>query len=263
MKEDILQKILETKRQELEALKRMAPEAGLIIEAKKRQESRSLLKKLSTPGRFGANIIAEVKRGSPSRGPINPDLDAAKYAGYYEKGGAAAISVLTDKTFFMGSPEDLKNARAAVTLPVLRKDFIVSEYQIYEAAAMGADAVLLIVRALSAEFLKACIGLCRDLHLDPLVEVHSHEELEVAIEAGAVLIGINNRDLTTFKTDIQTSIDMVRHLEPGQVAVAESGIHERFQVEKLQDAGIWNFLIGESLVRAPDPVAFLKSLLGN
>ncbi len=263
MKEDILSKILKAKQQEVDEARRKIPEARLMVEARKPKERRSFLQKLSTPGRFGINIIAEVKRGSPSRGAIRADLDPTEYARYYEKGGAAAISVLTDKAFFQGSSEDLKEARAAVGLPVLRKDFIVSTYQIYEAAVMGADAVLLIVRALSTEFLKACLDLCRDLNLDALVETHSQEELEEATIAGATLIGINNRDLTTFQTDIRTSIDMIPYFQPDQVAVAESGIHDRSQIERLREAGIWNFLIGESLVRADDPVKHLRSLLGQ
>lgn len=232
-----------------------------MVEARRSREKRSFYEKLSTPGRFGVNIIAEIKKGSPSRGAIRPDLDPAAQARSYEKGGAAAISVLTDKRFFMGEPDDLKRARAAVSLPVLRKDFIVSTYQIYEAAAMGADAVLLIVRALPPDFLKACLALCLEIHMDALVEVHSEKELEEATHAGAGLIGINNRDLTTFQTNIQTSIDLARRLHKDQVAVAESGIQDRTDIEKLLDAGIWNFLIGESLVRAPEPARFLRQLL--
>ncbi len=262
MPSDILTKILEKKLQEVDAARRSHPEVRLMAESRRPRERRSFLDKLSTPGRFGANIIAEVKRGSPSKGVIRADLDPEAYARAYEKGGAAAMSVLTDMSFFHGSLDDLKKARAATGLPVLRKDFIVSTYQIYESHVMGADAVLLIVRAMSTDFLKACLDLCRDLKLDALVEVHSAVELEEATRAGAVLIGINNRDLATFKTDIQTSVDLAARLQDGQVAVAESGIHHREQVERLLDAGIWNFLIGESIVRAPDPVVFLRQLLG-
>lgn len=262
MKSDFLSKILDAKNLEVDEARKKIPEVRLMVESRKPREKRSFFDKLSTPGKFGANIIAEVKRGSPSKGPIRADLDPAELASAYERGGAAALSVLTDRNFFMGGPEDLKSARSAVRLPVLRKDFIVSTYQIYEAAVMGADAVLLIVRALSPEFLRACLDLCRDLGLDALVEVHSEAELKEATHAGAKLIGINNRDLTTFKTDIQTSIDLSRMLEQNQVAVAESGISDRAQIERLLDAGIWNFLIGESLVRADDPAALLRKLLG-
>lgn len=262
MKTDILSRILEEKTREVEAARRAIPEGRLMGQARRPREKRSFLGKLETPGRYGVNVIAEVKRGSPSKGVIRADLDAADLARSYELGGAAALSVLTDRGFFFGSLEDLQQARAAVRLPVLRKDFIVSTYQIYEATVMGADAVLLIVRALPPDFLKACIGLCDELSLDALVEVHSEEELDEATRAGARLIGINNRDLTTFQTDIMTSVNLARRLQRGQIAVAESGIHERAQVERLRDAGIWNFLIGESLVRAPDTVGMLRRLLG-
>lgn len=263
MKSDFLVKIIEKKKEEVQVAQKRVPLERLRQETEKPRERRVFLEKLAVPGPFGANIIAEIKRGSPSRGPIKADLDPAHYAGSYETGGAAAISVLTDETFFFGGPKDLQEARAATQLPVLRKDFIISEYQLYEAAAWGADAVLLIVRALSAEFLKSSLQLCTELQLDALVEVHSQAEMEDASRAGARLIGINNRDLTTFKTDIQTSVQLARQFQPNQIAVAESGIHGREQIEKLLAAGIWNFLIGESLVRADDPVGFLRRLLGQ
>ena len=263
MKSDFLITIIEKKREEIEEARKKVPENKLRQEAEKPREGRSFLASLAAPGRHGANIIAEIKRGSPSRGKIRGSLDPAEYARSYEIGGAAALSVLTDETFFFGSFEDLRRARAAVQLPVLRKDFILSSYQIYEGAALGADAVLLIVRALTGEQLRSYLQLCAELQMDALVEVHSEEELDVATKSGARLIGINNRDLTTFTTDIQTSVRMARHLDSEQIAVAESGIHGREQIEQLLEAGIWNFLIGESLVRADDPSLFLKSLLGQ
>jgi indole-3-glycerol phosphate synthase len=262
MKSDFLSKILEHKHQEVAAARRRVPEVRLRAEAGRQRERRSFYEKLSTPGRYGANIIAEIKRGSPSKGPIRPDLDPETYAACYERAGASAISVLTDRSFFLAETADLERARAATRLPVLRKDFIVSTYQLYETAAMGADAVLLIVRALSGEFLRGCLDLCREIELDALVEVHSLAELEEATRAGARLIGINNRDLRTFQTDIQTSVELARHLDVGQVCVAESGIHERAQIERLLEAGIWNFLIGESLVKADDSGGLLRELLG-
>jgi indole-3-glycerol phosphate synthase len=263
MASDFLSKILDHKQMEVDAARRKVPEKELKQMAQPERKRRPFFKQLATPGRYGTNVIAEIKRGSPSKGIIRDDLDPASYAKMYETGGAAAISVLTDSEYFRGSPDDLKKARAATRLPVLRKDFLISPYQIYEAAAMGADAVLLIVRALSRELLRDGLSLCRELHLDALVEVHSEEELEVASWAGARLIGINNRDLTTFRTDLQTSIRIARYLEGAQVAVAESGIRERADIERLQaEAGIHNFLIGESLVRAPDPIHLLEDLLG-
>lgn len=263
MQSDFLTTILEKKRKEIEEARKEIPARELRARAEERAVRRSFLGHLQAPGTHGANIIAEIKRGSPSRGKIRESLDPAQYARLYEDGGAAVISVLTDQTFFFGSFEDLRRAREATRLPVLRKDFILSSYQIYESCALGADAVLLIVRALASEQLKDHLQLCTELQLDVLVEVHSETELEAATRAGARLIGINNRDLTSFKTDIQTSMRMVRLLEADQVAVAESGIHTRKQVEELLQAGIWNFLIGESLVRAEDPSLFLKQLLGQ
>ena len=263
MKADFLTKIIETKRQEVEKARKVMPESRLVAKVRPSEDRRSFLAKLAVPGPPGANIIAEIKRASPSRGDIRLDLDAERQARSYERAGAAAISVLTDQAFFRARPDDLQKVRGAVNLPVLRKDFIILPYQIYQTAAMGADAVLIIVRALSREMLKDLLDLCRDVGLDALVEVHSEEEMVVATRAGARLIGINNRDLSSFQTDIQTSMRLARQIQEGQIAVAESGIHERRQVESLLTAGIWNFLVGESLVRAPDPKVFLRELLGQ
>jgi len=260
---DFLSQIIARKQQEVAQAQREIPEGSLLKAAREGRERRPLLAALAAPGPAGANIIAEIKRASPSRGAIRPDLEPVQLARAYEGGGAAAISVLTERSFFQARPDDLQRVRNAVSLPVLRKDFILSPYQLYETAAMGADAVLLIVRALTGEMLRDLLGLCRDLSLDALVEVHSEAELASATVAGATLIGINNRDLTTFQTDLQTSMKLVGRLEDGQVAVAESGIHHRAQVEELMAAGVWNFLIGESLVRAPDPARHLRGLLGQ
>ncbi len=206
------------------------------------------------------NIIAEIKRASPSKGLICPDLNPAVYASEYEKGGAAALSVLTELQYFKGSFEDLKTARESVNLPVLRKDFLISSYQIYESAVLGADAVLLIVRILSQEQLQDYLSLAKELDLDVLVEVHSEKEIEAAARAEAKLVGINNRNLKSFETDIENAIRMVSLLESYQIAVAESGIKTSEDIKKLHDAGIWNFLIGESLVRAANPKESLLSL---
>jgi indole-3-glycerol phosphate synthase len=187
----------------------------------------------------------------------------AKYASDYELGGASALSVLTDSRYFKGSIEDLKKARKTTLLPVLRKDFLISSYQIYESSVIGADAVLLIVRILSRQQLKDYIDLCTEIGMDVLVETHSREDIEAATMAGAKLIGINNRNLSSFKTDVETSARLASLLTQDQVAVAESGIKGRRDIEKLRDAGIWNFLIGESLVRAPDARTFLQTLLGG
>jgi len=263
MTTDILKKIVASKKEEVAAAKKVVPEAQLRKALGPRSDRRFFYQTLSQPGPAGANIIAEVKKASPSKGPIRPDLDPALYAAAYERGGAAAISVLTDSPFFQGSAGDLQRARQATSLPVLRKDFIISAYQIYEARQMGADAVLLITRVLTAQQMTDYLSLCRELELDALVEIHTETDLAAATKAGALLLGINNRNLQTFQTDLQTSVRLAAMLEPPQVAVAESGIQDRSHIEMLLNAGIWNFLIGESLVRAEDPGALLKSLLGK
>ncbi|MHC1744059.1 MAG: indole-3-glycerol phosphate synthase TrpC [Syntrophobacteraceae bacterium] len=263
MNPDRLSVILEAKKKEVQDARGKVPESVLRKQAEKRVAAPRFVEALSAPGPRGANIIAEIKRGSPSKGVIREDLNAVTYAQAYERGGATAISVLTDREFFFGSPDDLRAVRASVQLPVLRKDFVVSSYQVYEAACWGADAVLLIVRALEPEQLKGYLQLSGELKLDALVEVHSLPELETAMGAGARLIGINNRDLTTFKTDLKTSVDLVKRLDGERIAVAESGIHGRADIQRLMDAGIWNFLIGESIVRAENPERFLGSLLGR
>ena len=260
---DFLHRILERKRREIQAASVKISEKNLRRMAEDGRGRRPFLETLATPETGGPAIIAEIKRASPSKGVIREDLDPKQTARDYARGGAAAISVLTDADDFHGSPADLEQARAAVSLPVLRKDFIISTYQIYESAVMGADAILLIVRALSPSFLTDALALCRVLGMDALVEVHSETELETASRAGTRLVGINNRDLTTFRTDIGNCIRIGRGLDRGQVAVAESGIRDRKDVETLLGAGIRNFLIGESLVRADDPQRFLAHLLGK
>jgi len=258
---NILQQIVEHKKQEIAKAKNRMPESELRGQALSHRERRPFFKRLSMPGTAGINVIAEIKRASPSRGIIRPDLNVTKYALDCELGGASALSVLTDSRYFKGSIEDLKKVKKTTSLPVLRKDFIISSYQIYESSAIGADAVLLIVRILSSRQLKDYIDLCAKIGMDVLVETHSKEEIEVATMAGAKLIGINNRNLSSFRTDVETAARLASLLSPDQIAVAESGIKSREDIEKLMDAGIRNFLIGESLVRAPDTRAFLQTLL--
>jgi indole-3-glycerol phosphate synthase len=259
---DFLSKILECKRYEVMAASKLTPERVLRQKAGKPRAGRAFIERLARPGPSGLNVIAEIKRASPSKGKIRENIDPAEYARSYELGGAAAISVLTDANFFGGRLDDLSKVKQAASLPVLRKDFVISSYQVYESSVMGADAVLLIVRALSPGLLSDLMALCADIGLDALVEAHDEKEYEIAANSGARLIGINNRDLTTFETDISTSIGIAGRIAPGQVLVAESGIHSRADVERLLDAGIWNFLIGESIVGADDPVKFLKALHG-
>jgi indole-3-glycerol phosphate synthase len=261
MREDFLSNIITRKKQEVETAKRNIPENTLRREAAGIENRRPFFETLKNKGPHGINIIAEIKRASPSKGPIRPELDPALYAAAYEQGGAAAISVLTDDTFFMGTLDDLKRARSATGLPVLRKDFIISEYQIYESVAIGADAILLIARCLSKEQLNEFTHICRELKLDTLVEIHSEADLEIATNSGAKLIGINNRNLKTFETDINIAMHLTSLLHSDQVPVAASGISRPEDIEKNLKFGIYNFLIGESIVRATSPKVFLRQLL--
>ena len=260
MANDILSRIVATKKQEVEAARAKLPESKLREAAGLRREKRPFFDRLSKPGRSGANIIAEIKRASPSKGDIRVDLDPAGYARKYQDGGAAAISVLTDGPYFKGSFDDFKLARKAASLPMIRKDFIISSYQIYESAVLGADAILLIVRILTEQQIKDYLALCREIGLDVLVEIHSEQELKTATKAGAVLVGINNRNLKSFETSTQTTLRLASGLQRNQIGVAESGIKGREDIEAIMDAGIFNFLIGESAVRAEDTRAFLRSL---
>jgi indole-3-glycerol phosphate synthase len=208
----------------------------------------------------GLSIIAEIKRRSPSGGDLRPDLSAAELARIYGTSGAAALSVLTDTRYFGGSLQDLVDARAACDLPVLRKDFVVDEYQLHEARSYGADAVLLIVRALSALDLARLISLADDLGLAALVETHSADEVRVALEAGARIVGVNNRDLDTLRTDASLALGLRDLVPPDRVFVAESGVSEPDQIDALAAAGAQAVLIGEALLRAPDPGARLREL---
>ena len=258
---DILTRIVARKKEEVEAARRQIPLERLREENVRRGDRRSFYDALKTPGPHGANIIAEIKRASPSKGPLRLDLDPAQLAREYAAGGAAALSVLTDRDFFQGSPEDLLAARQAVQLPALRKDFLIDDYQIYESRALGADAVLLICRILSPRQLEHLIALSRSLGMDALVEIHTEDDLAMARACGARLIGINNRNLATFDTDIGNAMAMARRLGPGQIPVAASGIASPEDIRINLAHGVFNFLIGESLVRADNPVDHLRSLL--
>ncbi len=261
MSKDILTKIVEHKKIEVEQAIAKVPIEVLREKAAAAPQPKGFYDALSKPGPEGVNIICEIKRASPSKGMIKEDLDPAAYAKMYENGGGAAISVLTDNAFFKGSMDDLTTARSASRLPILRKEFIISEYQIFEARAAGADAVLLIVRILTPHELESLLRVCEEAGLDALVEIHGEEEVKVAKQAGAKLVGINNRNLKTFETNISIAGNMARLLEPWQAPVAASGISTREDIEKSLEAGIFNFLIGESLVRAGDTVGFLNELV--
>ena len=206
-------------------------------------------------------VIAEIKKASPSKGILIEDFQPATLAQAYEQGGAAALSVLTDRDFFQGCLQDLHTARAHCSLPVLRKDFTVSEYHIYEAAANGADAILLIAAILDVETMRAFRQLAESLGLSVLVESHDAVELDKTLESGATIIGINNRDLRTFQVSLETSVDLATRIPDGLVKVAESGIFTRADMQKLAAVGFQSFLIGEHLVKSGDPTAALKELV--
>ena len=213
-------------------------------------ERRSFSEALSRPG---VSVIAEIKRCSPSRGTLNADLDPARLATMYEQGGAAAISVLTERDHFSGSPEDLRRVRGTVGLPVLRKDFVLHPAQVWESAAMGADAVLLIVAILDDSTLRELMEESTAAGLPTLVEVHSEEEAERALGSAAPIIGVNNRDLTTFEVDLATAEDLAGFIGVRALRVAESGIHTPDDVARMAEAGYDAVLVGESLVRTDDP----------
>jgi indole-3-glycerol phosphate synthase len=210
----------------------------------------------------GVAVIAECKRRSPSKGDLAPDLDPADLAVRYERGGASCLSVLTDADHFGGSPDDLQSARAACSLPVLRKDFTVDERDVVDARLMGADAVLLIVAALSDDELGRFLGLAGDLGLDALVEVHDEPELERALAAGATLIGANSRDLHSFEVDVPRAAALAGRMPAGTTKVFESGIRTAADVALVRDAGWDAVLVGEALVTSDDPSGALRELLG-
>ena len=208
------------------------------------------------------NIIAEFKRASPSKGVINDRVDPAAVARSYEAGGACAVSVLTEPDFFQGSLDDLRSVRRAVSLPILRKDFIVDEFQIFEAAEAGADAILLIVAVLQPEELVRLQSAAHELGLDALVEVHTLDELEIAKDIGATLIGVNNRDLKSLDVSLDVSRELIAHAPPKVPMIAESGLTGPDDLIELQRLGYSGFLIGETLMRSGDPTSSLRGLVG-
>jgi indole-3-glycerol phosphate synthase len=206
-------------------------------------------------------IIAELKKASPSKGLLAADYHPAFVAHAYEAGGAACLSVLTDKEYFAGSLHDLEAARAAVTIPVLRKDFTIDRLQIFEAAARGADAILLIAAVLEVSELQSFRELAASLHMASLVEVHDADELKKALDSGAEVIGVNNRDLQTFEVQLETSLRLSYLMPSASIRVSESGIASRSDIELLLGAGFHAFLVGESLMKSPDPSSALAALL--
>src|SRR5579884_245558 len=244
-------RVSEARSRDLRALERLAAE----------HKVRGFRARLEKAGASGTAVIAELKKASPSRGVIRSDFDVTKLAVELESAGAAALSVLTDEQFFQGSLENLRRASEATELPCLRKDFIVDEFQLLEARAHGADAVLLIVAALSQDELVGLSQKSRELDLDVLCEVHDEQELRRALDAGCDIIGVNSRDLRTFQVDLDTPQRLAK-LIPGSVfRVAESGIHSGADIRRLRAAGYQAFLVGENLMRAESPGAALTELL--
>jgi len=255
----ILDKIIETKKEEVEQLKKRTTVSALERIISRLELCRNFRQAISAAG---CNIIAEVKCASPSRGRLITDFDPVRITGVYEQNGAAAISVLTDEKYFAGHKNYLMQIRQKVKLPLLRKDFIIDPLQIYETRAIGADAILFIVHVLGKK-LTEFILLSKELGLNSLVEVHTEEELDLALAADAEIIGINNRNLDTFVTDIETSRKLKARIPEGFIVVAESGIMARADIEFLMQADIHAFLIGEALITAPDIGKKLRAFKGK
>lgn len=261
---DILNKIVAHKREEVTVAKRAQPLAEVKAKLSDREDQpRGFERALRAAAASGwTAIIAEVKKGSPSKGIIRPDFDPLDIAIAYQENGATCLSVLTDEKFFLGHLRNLALIREQVTLPLLRKDFIFDPYQVYEAAAGGADAILLIAAMLDLSPLRELKALAGELYLDVLLEVHDERELGMALATDCGLIGINNRSLHTFVTDLATTERLARMIPPDRLIVAESGINCRADVERLQNAGAGAFLVGESLMREEDIGSKLAELLG-
>jgi indole-3-glycerol phosphate synthase len=252
-----LDEIVQATRDSLARRKRDRPLADLEHELASRSEGRPFQEALSHPG---TSLIAEHKRRSPSAGVIREGASVTEIVQAYERGGAAAISVLTEETHFGGSLEDLYEARRATELPILRKDFCVDPYQLYEAKLAGADAVLLVVGSLRKDDLERLHAEAQALDLDAIVEVHDDDELDCALELDVDVIGINNRNLEDFSVDIQTTVDLLAAIPTGKTVVSESGIRSRQEIEELERVGVDAVLIGETLMRAPDPEDAVRDL---
>lgn len=260
---DFLSEIVEKKRARLQTIRNETSIAEMrvrAIDARLQTKLHRLLEVLANDA--GVNIIAEIKRASPSRGTIRADVDPAKLARAYQHGGAVAISVLTEEDHFQGSLDDLRVVRQAVPLPLLRKDFIVDEFQVYEAATAGADAILLIVAALDDEAVRRLRSIAEDeLGMDALVEVHTQEEMQRACDCGATLIGVNNRDLRTLEVSLGASAQLIQYAPQDVICVSESGLDSGDDLRRLRELGYKGFLIGEMLMRATEPERALRELL--
>ncbi len=257
--DSVLDRILEARFREVEHRKKVLPETALKYGAKAATPLRDFSKALSKPG---LNVIAELKPASPSRGIIRDPFDPVELATSLESAGAAALSVLTEGEFFRGTLKNLRDARKSIQLPVLRKDFIFDTWQVWETRANDADSFLLIVAALRDAQLVELIGLGREIGMEPLVEVHTGDELARAIAAGAKIIGVNNRDLKTLEVRVETSFELIAQIPDDCIAVSESGLRTNENLQKLRAAGFDAFLIGEQLMLAADPAAALAEILG-
>jgi indole-3-glycerol phosphate synthase len=256
----VLDRIIEARRASIAHRKKSVPEAALRFGVKHAQPVRDFAAAL---GRDSLNVIAELKKASPSRGLIRADFDPVGLARDFEAAGAAALSVLTEEEFFQGDLKYMRDARAAVGLPVLRKDFIVDPWQVWEARATNADSFLLIVAALSDALLTELLTLGRELGMEALVEVHTREELTRALAVGARIVGVNNRDLRTLEVRIETSNELIEAVPEECIAVCESGLRSHQDLARLRAAGFDAFLIGEHLMSQADPGTALRTLLGS
>ena len=258
---DILERILATKREEVARGKAAVPLAEFERRARAAAPPRDFVGAMRAKiAAGGSAVIAEVKRASPSKGLLRDPFDPAAIARSYAAGGAACLSVLTDVQYFQGSPDHLAAARGACALPVLRKDFMIDPWQVFEARAMGADCILLIVAALDLSTMVALEALATDLGMAVLVEVHGAEELDAALRLRTPLVGVNNRNLRTFETRLETTLSLLPAIPAGRIAVTESGILTSCDVVRMRAAGIHAFLVGEAFMRAPDPGQALAGL---
>jgi indole-3-glycerol phosphate synthase len=254
----VLDRILEARRAEVDHRKRVLPETALKYGVKAATPLRDFSAALC---RKGLNVLAELKPASPSRGVIREPFDAMELAQSLESAGACALSVLTEGEFFRGSLKNLRDARKSIQLPVLRKDFLFDSWQVWETRANDADSFLLIVATLNDGLLRDLLALGREIGMEPLVEVHTAEELDRALAAGARVIGVNNRDLKTLTVDVNTSFELIARIPDECIAVSESGLRTHDDLVKLRAAGFDAFLIGTHLMLAPDPAATLSALL--
>lgn len=257
----VLDQIISYKREEVAAARRIRPEASVLDAARAASPPRGFARSLREAAATGPALIAEIKKASPSKGLIRADFDPPAHARAYADGGAACLSVLTDGPSFMGDPDYLIAARAAVSLPVLRKDFMIDPYQVAEARAWGADAILIIMACTDDALARDLADTARDLGMDPLIEVHDAHEMARALALDCDLIGVNNRDLRTFKTDLGVTAQLAGEVPPGGFLIAESGIATPEDIATLTASGARGFLVGETLMRASDIAAATRALI--